>query len=147
MRRCANTGARSSRVSTACTPGAASAADFVIDLTSAWGCGLRTNATFSAPGTTMSSTKRPRPRSRASSSIRVTRDPISEGIFSNSDPSGGVSFRRGLGGFVGDVLGRRVDLGQQGVDLGRAHRIDIEVGGLGLGQEGAILQGLVEGGQ
>src|SRR3979411_2051371 len=118
MRRCASAGARSSRVSTAWTPGAAKAAVFETDRMSAWGCGLRTKQQCNTPGTTMSSTKRPRPRSKASSSIRETRDPISDCMISTSDPSDELLFRhRGFGGLVGDVLGRRIDLRQQGVDV------------------------------
>ena len=52
--------ARSSSVSTACTPGSASAALLSMLRISACGCGLRTNAACSTPGSAMSSTKRPR---------------------------------------------------------------------------------------
>ena len=41
----------------------------------AWPCGLRTKQAFSAPGSSMSSMKRPRPASSAGSSNRVTRAP------------------------------------------------------------------------
>src|SRR5580704_311797 len=145
MRRCAMTGARSSSVSTAWTPGIARAADFDTERMSAWGCGLRTKATCRTPGTTMSSTKRPRPRSKASSSTRQTRDPISDDMVSISDLVGRLFRHGGFGGFVDDVPGRRVNLRKQGVDPLGAYRINIEAVGPGLGEEGGILQGVVEG--
>src|SRR5262245_2284158 len=73
--------ARSSRVSTACTPGRARAAAVSTVWTTACGCGLRTKCAWSAPSTTMSSTKRPRPRSSGSSSRRVRRMPMLEAMF------------------------------------------------------------------
>ena len=82
MRRVTITSARSSRVSTACTPGTASAAVLSTLLISACGCGLRTNAACHTPGSAMSSTKRPRPRSSGSSSRRVMREPMVVGMTS-----------------------------------------------------------------
>src|SRR5216683_5575317 len=146
MRRWAMTGARSSRVSTAWTPGAARAAVFETERMSARAWGLRTKATCSTPGTTISSTKRPRPRSNASSSMRERRDPISDCMFFIPDGSDAPSIRcRGFGGLVGDALGRRIDLRQQGVDVLGAYGIDVEILHLGLGQEIAVPHGLVEG--
>ena len=80
MRRLAITGARSSRVSTACTPGSASAASFETLRIAACGCGLRTKPACSMSGTTMSSMKRRSPRSSGGSSTRLTRAPISEAM-------------------------------------------------------------------
>ena len=75
MRRFAMTVARSSSVSTACTPGTASAAILSMPLIARAdaGCARRPRA---KPGSAMSSTKRPRPRSSGSSSRRVMREPM-----------------------------------------------------------------------
>ena len=58
-------------------------------LISACGCGLRTKAACQTPGSAMSSTKRPRPRSSGSSSRRVMREPmvVVEDNASTSRPS------------------------------------------------------------
>ncbi len=76
MRRIAITGAMSSSVSTARTPGTAIAAPWSMLVISACGCGLRTNAACQTPGRLMSSMNRPRPRSSGSSSRRVMRVPM-----------------------------------------------------------------------
>jgi hypothetical protein len=57
-------------VSTATTPGADLAADASIELIRAWACGERTNTAQAWFGCGASSTKRPRPRTSASSSTR-----------------------------------------------------------------------------
>ena len=62
-------------VSTAWTPGIASAAAVSIPRMRACGCGLRTKAPCSMPASLMSSTKRARPVRSAGSSTRATRAP------------------------------------------------------------------------
>ena len=72
---CANSGP----VTTARTPGRASAAWVSIPRMRAWAYGLRTNATCCIPGKDRLATKRALPVSRYGSSLRLTRAPISEG--------------------------------------------------------------------
>src|SRR6185437_16903309 len=66
---------RSSAVSTACTPGTARAFVASIERMRACACGLRTKQASSVPASLTSSTKRPRPVSRAGSSSLLTRAP------------------------------------------------------------------------
>ncbi len=62
--------AMSAAVTTASTPGRASAAVASIRPTRAWACGLRTMAACATPGMARSSTKVPRPVSSRASSRR-----------------------------------------------------------------------------
>ncbi len=76
IRRRLSTGARSSSVSTATTPGSSRAALASKPRIRACGCGLRTNAATSAPAAAISSTKRPLPVKSAWSSSRRMRAPM-----------------------------------------------------------------------
>src|SRR5918993_698584 len=68
--------ARSAPVTTATTPGSAAAAEVSMDAMRAWGTGLRRTAACSIPGRTTSSTKRPAPRRKRSSSLRRSECPM-----------------------------------------------------------------------
>src|SRR5215207_8040895 len=68
--------ARSAPVTTATTPGSAAAAEVSMDAMRAWGTGLRRTAACSIRGRTMSSTKRPAPRRKRSSSLRRSECPM-----------------------------------------------------------------------
>src|ERR1051326_985553 len=67
---------RSFKVRTATTPGKPAAAAVSIPRMRACASLERTNATSSIPGSAMSSTKRPRPRRIAGSSMRLTDEPM-----------------------------------------------------------------------
>ncbi len=62
--------AMSAAVTTASTPGSASAAATSIRFTRAWACELRTMAAWATPGIARSSTNVPRPVNRRASSRR-----------------------------------------------------------------------------
>src|SRR6476661_6080024 len=70
-RSCASSGARSASVNTARTPGYCCAALTSMARSSAWACGLRTNAASSMSAKRRSATKRPPPVSRGRSSSRL----------------------------------------------------------------------------
>ena len=67
--------AKSSRVTTAFTPGSASALEVSIDTMRAWACGLRSTRPMSWPARLKSAPKRARPVTLSTPSGRIVRVP------------------------------------------------------------------------